>query len=96
MSPTAAVQKSAREHSDIIRRSSTDYVFYGPVIGSNASVQVQRCDYFRARSARTSRVACYALHLLGFDVEAADNATHGKPGTAAELVRAAVKARGER
>lgn len=90
MSPTTAVRKSRREHSDIIRRSRTDFVFYAPA--GHASIEVQRSDYFKARAARTARVASYALRLLGFDRdEAEDAADDGKGGSALEIVQRAVE-----
>lgn len=68
MSKTAAIAKARGYVGQPIRRSSTDYVVYGPyrVTEPNGpSTELQRSSYPKALSARTEWVAEVALAFMG-------------------------------
>lgn len=65
---TSAIKAARRAVGDIIRRSSTDYVFFAPYNEadlSGPSTEIQAGTYAAARERRTQKVADVALALMG-------------------------------
>ena len=68
LSKTAALKQARRYVGEIIRQSSTSYVFYGPYAEPGGPTTEYRANsYWQARSERTKAVVHTAIELMEVD-----------------------------